>query len=213
MVWRSGHTDLVLMKDHGVYDYLGGTRDDASGECFDKCARLLNLPYPGGPNLSKLAQSGNPKAFNLPRPMWDSKDYDFSFSGLKTAVSNLITPSFPRKREPRTDWIPDQVRDDKWRADLAASIEQAIVDILIKKLVTAVKEYNIEQVLLAGGVASNRRLRELTTHTLNCQVYIPEPSLCTDNAVTTATCALFMGVRVDPLTLQANPNLSLSHRN
>jgi N6-L-threonylcarbamoyladenine synthase len=190
-----GHTDIIKMTEHGEYQYLGGTRDDAAGECFDKCARLLELPYPGGPNLSKLAESGDPKAFNLPRPMWDSKDLDLSFSGLKTAVSNLISSRSINKSQ---------------YADVAASVEQAIVDILISKVVAAMKEHNIEQVMLAGGVASNRKLREAIAHTLKGKIYIPEPSLCTDNAVTTATAALFISEPVDPLQIQANPNLSLS---
>ena len=95
-----GHTDLVLFTDHGKYQYLGGTRDDAAGECFDKCARLLNLPYPGGPEISKLAQQGNPNNFKLPIPMKGSQDFDFSYSGLKTAVANLVqSPEFSVKNE------------------------------------------------------------------------------------------------------------------
>ncbi|OGE26647.1 tRNA (adenosine(37)-N6)-threonylcarbamoyltransferase complex transferase subunit TsaD [Candidatus Daviesbacteria bacterium RIFCSPLOWO2_02_FULL_40_8] len=187
-----GHTDIILMKDHDNYDYLGGTRDDAAGECFDKCARLLGLPS-GGPNLARLAQKGNPQAFNLPRPMWNSKDYDFSFSGLKTAVANIITHI-----------------DELQKPDLAASIEQAIIDVLIKKTTTAALDNNIEHVMLAGGVASNQRLRESVTRSFIGRVFTPEPLLCTDNAVTTATYALFHNHPVDPLILQANPNLSLA---
>jgi len=188
-----GHTDIILMKDHDNYDYLGGTRDDAAGECFDKCARLLGLPYPGGPNLARLAQKGNSQSFNLPRPMWDSKDYDFSFSGLKTAVANIITHL-----------------DESQKPDLAASIEQAIIDVLIKKTTAATLDNNIEHIMLAGGVASNQRLRESVARSFIGRVFTPEPLLCTDNAVTTATYALFHNHPVDPLILQANPNLSLA---
>ncbi len=192
-----GHTDLVLFTDHNKYQYLGGTRDDAAGECFDKCARLLNLSYPGGPQLSKLAEKGNPKAFDLPRPMIKSKDYDFSFSGLKTAVSNLV-------------------QREKSKADLAASIEQAIIDVLISKTIKAVQKYKVKQIMVAGGVAANQKLRsELKKHCqlsiLNCQLFIPPPELCTDNAAMIASAAFFQKPLEDLSTLQADPNLTLSH--
>lgn len=191
-----GHTDLILMTDHRKYQYLGGTRDDAAGECFDKCARLLGLPYPGGPNLSKLAESGDPKKFNLPRPMIHSDDLDFSFSGLKTAVTNQIS-------------ILPSKTDNQVLADLAASIQEAIIDTLISKTVKAAKIHNIDQIMIAGGVAANHRLRELLSRTFPGKVIIPPVVLCTDNAVTTATAALFNYNPIDPLQIQADPALSL----
>ena len=199
-----GHTDLVLFKDHGQYEYLGGTRDDAAGECFDKSARLLNLPYPGGPQISKLAQGGDPKAYNLPKPMMDSGDYDFSFSGLKTAISNLV------------DNTPNLTNNHKTLSNLCASIEAAIIYPLVKKTVKAAKAYNVEQIIIAGGVAANQKLRttfeeEIKDQNLNIKTFFPEPILCTDNAAMIAAAAFFLKATEDSLNLQANPNLSLAY--
>lgn len=192
-----GHTDLVLFKDHGRYQYLGGTRDDAAGECFDKCARLLGLPYPGGPHISKLAQRGNPKAFDLPRPMIDSADFDFSFSGLKTAFINLYQPNKNLKKE-----------------DLAASLEAAIVDVLVTKTIKAAELYKIKQIMIAGGVASNQKLKNdlrlmINDLRLKVKLHIPEANLCTDNAAMICAAAFFQKKTANPLNLQADPGLSL----
>ena len=199
-----GHTDLVLFKNHGKYEYLGGTRDDAAGECFDKCARLLNLPYPGGPEISKLASQGDTLSFNLPRPMIDSKDFDFSFSGLKTAVANLIH-TFEVKKSSYTS---------KVKCDLAAGIEQAIVDVLVAKTLKATQKYKVKQIIVAGGVAANRKLKDDLRFISNdlridAKLHIPPPELCTDNAAMVTSAAFFNYHPTDPLTLQANPNLSL----
>ncbi len=197
-----GHTDIVLFKNQHQYNYLGGTRDDASGECFDKCARLLNLDYPGGPNLSKLATNGDPSRFAFPRPMINSNNFEFSFSGLKTAVANLVLSQKPDKL----------FKDSVFKADLAASIEEAICDILVEKTVKAVKRFKIDQIMIAGGVAANLRLRKklkenpFLTH---AKLFIPPISLCTDNAVTTATAAIFNDNPINPLKLEANPELTL----
>lgn len=193
-----GHTDLVLFKDHGKYEYLGGTRDDAAGECFDKCARLLGLPYPGGPEISGLAAKGK-DTYKLPRPMIDSGDFDFSFSGLKTAVARVAS---------RQD--PEHIKN------LAASIEAAIVDVLVKKTILAARNHNVEQIIVAGGVAANRKLindlklkiKELKLHINVC---VPAPALCTDNAAMIAAAALFLKPAKNPLDLQADPNLSLAY--
>jgi len=189
-----GHSDLVLFKDHGQFKYLGGTRDDAAGECFDKTARILGLPYPGGPEISKLAQKGDPQKFNLPRPMWGSEDYDFSFSGLKTAVSNLIAKT---------------KIDDKNLDDLCASIQQAIIDSLIKKTILAAENNNIEQIIVAGGVAANQELVRQLREQFKGQVLVPPPILCTDNAAMIASAAFFIKPSGALLNIQANPNLSL----
>lgn len=198
-----GHTDLVLFESHGEYKYLGGTRDDAAGEAFDKTARLLGLPYPGGPVISKLAEKGNPKAYHLPRPMIDSGDLDFSFSGLKTAVFNLISE------------LGSEKLTEKTIADLCASIEEAIVDILVRKTVRASQRYNIEQIIVAGGVAANRKLTEELTKTVQtktprARIFIPPPRLCTDNAAYIGAAAFYNYYPEDSLKIQANPNLSLS---
>lgn len=189
-----GHTDLVLFTDHNKYEYLGGTRDDAAGECFDKCARLLGLPYPGGPQISKLAKKGNPEAFNLPRPMIDSKDFDFSFSGLKTAVANL----------------PDKSNI----ADLASSIEAAIVDVLVDKTIKAAKLHKVKDIIIAGGVAANQKLindLRLTIKDLKVKLHVPPPAFCTDNAAMIASAAFFQKPVENPLSVQADPSLALQY--
>ena len=194
-----GHTDLVLFKDHGQYEYLGGTRDDAAGECFDKCARLLKLPYPGGPEISKLASQGDALKFKLPRPMWDSKDFDFSFSGLKTAVANIVNSN--------------QVTGHS-KANLAASIETTIAEVLVKKTIAACQKYQIGQLIVAGGVAANKVLvnrLQATADSLNIKLHIPLPYLCTDNGAMIASAAFFEPKRIARLNLQADPNLSLAY--
>ncbi|MDP3974109.1 MAG: tRNA (adenosine(37)-N6)-threonylcarbamoyltransferase complex transferase subunit TsaD [Candidatus Daviesbacteria bacterium] len=193
-----GHTDLVLFTDHGKYKYLGGTRDDAAGECFDKCARLLGLPYPGGPEISKLASQGQALRFKLPVPMKESKDLDFSYSGLKTAVARIVNSG--------------QVIGDSKKADLAAAIEETIVQSLIAKVLLALKKYPVKDIMIAGGVAANQKLKlELGTRCkeLGIKLHIPPPQLCTDNAAMIASAAFFINKKIDPLVLQANPNLSL----
>ena len=202
-----GHTDLVLFTDHGKYKYLGGTRDDAAGECFDKCARLLGLPYPGGPQISKLASQGDALRFKLPRPMIDSKDFsskgrpaygwDFSFSGLKTAFANLIQSQPNSKKE-----------------DLAASLEAAIVDVLVEKTIRAAKIFKVERIMIAGGVAANQKLKndlrlKIKDLGMKIELHIPPANLCTDNAAMIAAAGFFQKAIADPLKLQAYPNLSL----
>lgn len=194
-----GHTDIVLFTNHGQYQYLGGTRDDAAGECFDKCARLLGLPYPGGPQISQLAQLGNPLTFKLPRPMLDSDDLDLSFSGLKTAVSNLIDIVGVTKQDPRL-------------RNLCASIEAAIIDSLVKKVIKAVQIHPVEHLIVAGGVAANPKLaKELRKALPGIKIHIPPPSLCTDNAAMIASAAFFQDKTVSYSKLQADPNLSLAN--
>ncbi len=191
-----GHTDLIFMKGHGEYEYIGGTRDDAAGECFDKCARLLGLSYPGGPVISKLAKEGNPKAFNLPRPMIDSGDFDFSFSGLKTAVSGVV------QNQPINT------------SDLCASIEAAIIDVLIKKTIAAALKYKVEEIIVAGGVAANQMLSENLARAVklnSLKLFIPPPNFCTDNAAMVTSAAFFNYQDKDPFKIQANPNLSLAY--
>ena len=191
-----GHTDLVLFTGHGKYKYLGGTRDDAAGECFDKCARLLGLPYPGGPEISKLAVKSK-DTFKLPRPMINSGDLDFSFSGLKTAVARITS----------------EVSFDSSEVDnLSASIEAAIVDVLVSKTVAAARKYKVAQVMIAGGVAANKKLIEnlkfeIGNLKLKVKLFVPPPSLCTDNGAMIAAAGFFQKPIRDSLTLQADPNL------
>ncbi len=201
-----GHTDLVLFQDHNKYKYLGGTRDDAAGECFDKCARLLGLPYPGGPEISKLASQGDALKFKLPVPMLDSKDFDFSFSGLKTAVANLLSTS-------EVDFVSKNGLSSEVKRDLAAAIENAIVTCLVEKVARAAQKYDIDRIIVAGGVAANLKLKQALqkkAEAFSRVLYIPPPELCTDNAAMIASAAFFQKKTIDPLKLQANPNLSLS---
>jgi len=195
LVVSGGHTDLVLMKKHGKIKWLGGTRDDAAGECFDKTARLLGLPYPGGPEIAKLAEKGNPQAYDLPRPMIEQDNLDLSFSGLKTAVINL-----ERKQK--------KIK----KANMAAGIQQAIADVLVEKTIKAAEEHKVKSVLLAGGVAANKKLREqmrARLPTISCQLYIPSPKFCTDNATYIASCAYFNYKPIPWQKIEANPGLSI----
>jgi len=158
LVVSGGHTELVLMKEHGRYQVLGETQDDAAGEAFDKVARMLNLPYPGGPALSKEAEKGNPEAFNFPRPMLGSKDYHFSFSGLKTSVLYKLQEISKNKTEdPRKFKFP---ASGSLLHDLCASFQQAVTDVLVEKTLRAAKEFKVKGVFLCGGVSANKKLRE-----------------------------------------------------
>ncbi len=175
LIVSGGHTELVLMRDHGDYLYLGGTLDDAAGEAFDKVGRLLGLPYPGGPSIERAARSGDPARFRLPRA-WLEGTYDFSFSGLKTAVARLIQqPGIP----PR--FIPD----------LAAAFQEAVVDVLVTKTVAAAQDYGATAILLSGGVSANQALRATMRARASVPVYYPPPILCTDNAAMVAACGYF----------------------
>jgi N6-L-threonylcarbamoyladenine synthase len=170
-----GHTELILMRGHGQYEYLGGTLDDAAGEAFDKVGRLLGLPYPGGPEIQKAAQQGNPAAFDFPRA-WLDDTYDFSFSGLKTAVL--------REVEKYSD--PPQGR---LLSNMAASFQAAVVDVLSTKTARAAEEFGVSAVLLGGGVSANQPLRDTTAEQVDVPVYYPPTFLCTDNAAMVGACA------------------------
>ena len=205
LVVSGGHTMLVLVEKIGKYKILGQTLDDAAGECFDKVAKLLGLPYPGGPQISKLAKQGNPHAFDFPRPMINSQNYNFSFSGLKTAVLYFI-----RDNKPRTT-------RSKLIADIAASVEQAIVEVLVAKTIRAAKQYKSKTILLGGGVSANRKLRQTLTQTLKknyptSDLRLPTSGLSTDNAGMIAIVAYFKYMRRQTKSfakITADPNLRL----
>ncbi|MBU0704018.1 MAG: tRNA (adenosine(37)-N6)-threonylcarbamoyltransferase complex transferase subunit TsaD [Chloroflexi bacterium] len=175
LIVSGGHTELILMRDHGRYEYLGGTLDDAAGEAFDKVGRLLGLAYPGGPEIQKTAHEGNPAALNFPRA-WLEGSYDFSFSGLKTAVL----------REVQKYNDPPQGR---LLANLAASFQAAVVDVLSAKTARAAEEFKVTAVLLCGGVSANRSLRAVTTERVGVPVHYSPPVLCTDNGAMVGACA------------------------
>jgi N6-L-threonylcarbamoyladenine synthase len=195
LIASGGHTDLLLMKGHGNFKWLGGTRDDAAGEAFDKIARLLNLPYPGGPIIEKKAEEGNPKKYNLPRPMIASNDLDFSFSGLKTAVLRQVKE------------IGTLNKNDV--NDLSASVQDAIITVLIKKTLKAIGLHNAKSVILSGGVAANKKLRDefKTAVKDKINLFFPERKFCTDNASMIASYAFFNYKPVDWRKIMVNPEL------
>jgi N6-L-threonylcarbamoyladenine synthase len=163
-----GHSELVLVKDHLQYERLGGTLDDAAGEAFDKVARLLDLSYPGGPSIQKASHNGSATAFAFPRAMMDDT-WDFSFSGVKTAVLRM------------TESLQEQGRSLPIE-DLAASFQAAVVDVLVDKTLMAADEFDVQEIIVAGGVSANKRLRERMMAESKRPVHIPPLSLCTDNA-------------------------------
>ncbi|WP_327192900.1 tRNA (adenosine(37)-N6)-threonylcarbamoyltransferase complex transferase subunit TsaD [Psychrobacter sp. PL15] len=178
-----GHTLLIAAQGMGQYEILGESIDDAAGECFDKAAKMLGLEYPGGPNIAKLAETGNPNAYNLPRPMLH-RGLDFSFSGMKTAVHNLIKDTPGSGIGSGTSSSTGSDSDPQVRADIAASFQHAMVDTLVKKCVKALKQVDMSRLVIAGGVSANSHLR-LTLETelakINATVHYAPPALCTDN--------------------------------
>lgn len=205
LVVSGGHTDLVLLKNHGEMQWIGGTRDDAAGEAFDKTARILGLPYPGGPSIAAAAaKSQIPDSkfqIHLPRPMIDGQNFDFSFSGLKTAVLREVS------RVPRVSQVPQEL--------LAWEIQEAITDVLVAKTLRAVKEYKVTTLLLAGGVAANQRLREKFEYTIHdtrykIHLHIPPPFLCTDNASYIAAYAYYNYKPVSWQEISANSGLTIT---
>jgi N6-L-threonylcarbamoyladenine synthase len=201
LVVSGGHTELVYMKEHGHFEVIGETRDDAAGEAYDKVARTLNLPYPGGPHIDRLAQAGSP-TIDLPRAWLEGGSYDFSFSGLKSAVINTV-----HNAEQRGETIAPE--------DLAASFQASVIEVLVKKTENAVSEYGVGQVLVAGGVAANKGLRaaleKAFSENAGVELVIPPISLCTDNAAMIAAAGSIMfekGIRAE-LSLNANPGLEI----
>ena len=201
LVVSGGHTHLVKVNDYGEYEIVGRTRDDAAGEAFDKVARAIGLGYPGGPKIDKLAKEGNPDAIEFPRAHVDDAPYDFSFSGIKSAVLNYINSANMQGKEIN-------------RADVAASFQKAVVDALVSRAVRLAKECGMDKLAIAGGVASNSALRaaiqeECTKN--NIRFYSPSPILCTDNAAMIGAAAYYeyiKGVR-HGYDLNAIKNLKL----
>ena len=199
LVASGGHSHILHIKDYRNFDVIGATTDDAAGEAFDKAARVLGLGYPGGPKLNALAKEGNPEAIRFPRP---HNGYDFSFSGLKTAVINYVHTA-------------EQKGEEINKADVAASFQQAVCDVLVNNTVAAAKELKVDKIAIAGGVAANTLLREQMESEgkkAGRQFYCPPIDLCTDNAAM-ISCAGYLnyeaGIRGD-LDLNAIPQLSIS---
>ena len=178
-----GHTELILIKKHLQFKKIGATLDDAAGEAFDKVAKILDLPYPGGPEIEKMARTGDQKAFQFPRPMIGSKDYNFSFSGLKTAVLYASAKFAPKAHPPRVE----KVKSEKLTIDMCSSFQQAAIDVLVSKTIRAAKEFKVKTVCLVGGVAANALLRQTLAKKISeitpaPQFLVPEKKYCTDNA-------------------------------
>jgi len=188
-----GHSELILVKDHLTYERLGSTQDDAAGEAFDKIARLLSLPYPGGPSVQKAAVEGDPTAFNFPRARMEGS-WNFSFSGLKTSVLRMV-----RSLEKAQKELPV--------ADLAASFQASVVDVLVSKTLQAADAYKVKQIVVAGGVSANKALRDAILNQNQFTVHIPPLKYCTDNAAMIAAAGYyrFMFGTVDNLEMDILP--------
>lgn len=204
LVVSGGHTHLVVVKDYGEYEIVGRTRDDAAGEAFDKVARAIGLGYPGGPKIDKLSKQGNPDAIRFPRAKVEDSVYDFSFSGVKSAVLNHLN-GCRMKGEPIIE------------ADIAASFQKAVCDVLVSHALQAVKNYKMPKLALAGGVASNSSLREAMKQACEkekIEFYYPSPILCTDNAAMIGAAAYYEFIKGNRsgLDLNAVPNLKLGER-
>lgn len=199
LVVSGGHTDLVIMKDHGNLEWIGGTRDDAAGEAFDKIGRLLGLTaYPAGPAIEKAALQGKTGRFTFPRPMLHTPDFDFSFSGLKTAVLRAVQQQ--------------GTLDEQTIADIALDTENAIIDVLVTKTVKAAEKYQVKSILLGGGVACNQKLQKqlslkIENCTLKIALHVPPKFLCTDNAAMIGAAAIYNPAEVSWKDLAANPQL------
>ena len=204
LVVSGGHTHLVVVEDYGKYQILGATRDDAAGEAFDKVARAIGLGYPGGPKIDKISKEGNPDAIPFPRAKVDGNEYDFSFSGLKSSVLNYINSC-----EMKHETVPT--------ADVAASFQKAVVDVLVDHAMMGVEKYGFKKLAIAGGVASNSALRaafEKACKEHDVLFYCPSPILCTDNAAMIAAAGYYEYVqgKRSGWDLNAVPNLKLGER-
>lgn len=203
LIVSGGHTELALMPAHGQFIRLGETLDDAAGEAFDKVAKMIGLPYPGGPQIERLAKGGDHTAFAFPRAMTDKDNLDFSFSGVKTSVLYTL-----RAHEA-------QMADETFRKNIAASFQEAVVDVLAKKVTTAIRLHSVASVIVAGGVAANTPLRERLIalgEKLGVPVFVPPLAYSLDNAAMIGVAGYFRalaGVSADPLQVNADPNMDL----
>jgi len=204
LVVSGGHSHIVYVEEYDKFEIMGKTRDDAVGEAYDKVARAIGFGYPGGPIVDAIAKTGNPSAINFPRAYLEEGSYDFSFSGLKSSVLNYIN---------KCNMLGEKIVPE----DIAASFQQAVVEVLVNKTIKASKEKNINKIVMAGGVASNSSLREamkLACESENISLTYPSPILCTDNAAMIAAAGYYeyiKGTR-DELDLNAIPNLKLGQR-
>jgi N6-L-threonylcarbamoyladenine synthase len=211
LIVSGGHTILLLMKNLTVWKKLGETRDDAAGEAFDKVARLLNLPYPGGPFLEKLANYGSSTSIDFPRPMIYQKNYDFSFSGLKTAVLYYLRDNVLKTKNYSPRFAGEA---GKLKANIATSFQQAVIDVLLSKTFRASQEFKAKSIFLSGGVAANKALQKefklkIKNLKLKINFLVPPKNFETDNAAMTGVAAYFDYLKNKKLRLVAQPNLNL----
>ena len=210
IIVSGGHSQLVLFRDHFDYTVLGKTQDDAIGEAFDKVAKILGLPYPGGPSVAEAALKGNAHAFPLPKAKMGT--YDFSFSGLKTAVLRLAQAQIGENYEFPSINLPERLSEAQ-KHDIAASFQRVAVETIVDKAVTAFEEFAPQSVIVAGGVAANQELRKQLTDRIPLPIEFPDLKLCTDNGAMIATLGCFhvkTGQPVaDPYSLTIAPNLTM----
>lgn len=213
LIVSGGHSQLVLFRDHGDYELLGQTCDDAIGEAFDKVAKIIGLPYPGGPSIAKAALNGDPKAYKLPKAKMQGA-YDFSFSGLKTAVLRTVQHEVGVDIDFSSSGLAELLNDQQ-RADFAASFQRIAVETLVDKTEQAFCDYDVKSVVIAGGVAANQELRRLLSERLPAVInleYAPM-SLCTDNAAMVASLGYYYAQKkqpTSPFELQVSPSLSMT---
>lgn len=212
LIVSGGHTQLVLFRDHGDYELLGQTQDDAVGEAFDKVAKIIGLPYPGGPSIANAALNGNPHKYKFPKAKLSSP-YDFSFSGLKTAVLRAVQREVGMDITFPSHELPGLLSDSQ-RNDFAASFQQTAVETLVDKAVKAYEDYSPASVVIAGGVAANQELRRQLAARLPIGIEYAPIQLCTDNAAMIATLGYYVAQEIDPCdpyTLEVMPSISMTN--
>lgn len=210
LIVSGGHSQLVLFNDHGNYELIGQTQDDSIGEAFDKVAKILGLPYPGGPSIAEAAKNGDPHAYLLPKAKLSGK-YDYSFSGLKTAVLRAVQREIGVDFTFPSSGLAERLNDAQ-RANFAASFQQVAIETIVEKTVKAYSDYLPKSVVVAGGVAANQELRRMLANSLPIDIEYPPINLCTDNAVMIATLGYYQSIKnqpADPYNLDVIPSLSM----
>lgn len=211
LIVSGGHSQLVLFRNHGDYELLGQTQDDAVGEAFDKVAKIIGLPYPGGPSVASAAENGDSHAFPLPKAKMQNR-YDFSFSGLKTAVLRTVQAEVGVKYDFPSHQLPERV-SERLRVDVAASFQRIAVETLVDKTLAAYHDFQPASVVIAGGVAANQELRRQLSERLPITITYAPTSLCTDNAAMIASLGYFYAQKnkpTDPRDLEVIPSLSMT---
>jgi len=210
LIVSGGHSQIVLLREHNDYQVLGRTQDDAVGEAFDKVAKIIGLPYPGGPSIAEAAKTGDPQAFQFPKAKMASP-YDFSFSGLKTAVLRASQAAVGKDFTFPSSLLPELL-DARQKADIAASFQKTAVETLVDALAAAIDEHKPSSVVIGGGVAANQELRRQITNRVSTPVSYTDIKLCTDNAAMIASYAFYNRGEIkpsDPYTLEISPSLAM----